>query len=711
MKPTPFRPPLRAALAALALACAASSTAGSGQRPAPVAAASAPAPSVAAPPAARPLAPFVGDLASADVAGLKADCAAFLARARGHIEALKRTARPTPRTAVDAALDRYDEALASLDTASSVSNVVFNSNPDAAVRDAARACDQQAQAVVTEIHLDRAVYDVLAGLDLTPNEAADRYWIGQELADFRRAGVDREPATRARIKVLRDEITAIGQKFAQNINDDTRKIELAPSALAGLPADYAAKHPAGADGKVVITTQYPDYYPFMAFARSSAAREQLYRAFRDRAYPKNLEVLQNLLEKRYQLAHLLGYTSFASYSTESKMVRTAQAAHDFIDQITRLSEKRSHDDYQVLLKRLRKDRPGAGFVAAWEAEYIKQRVRAEKLAFDAQSVRPYFEFTRVKAGLLDITARLFGIEYKKVTGAKVWDPDVEVYDVLDQRGKLGRIYLDLHPRAGKFSHAAQFSFVTGKAGVRLPEGVLLCNFPKPGTTPALMDHGEVKTFFHEFGHLLHHVFSGHTRWMSTADFREWDFVEAPSQLLEEWVDDAPTLQRFARKLDTDEPIPTALVERMRTAEQFGRGLEVRQQMVYASVSLAYYDREPKDLDTTKLLSEIESRIIPFPHVAGTHLQASFGHLVDYASNYYTYMWSLVIAKDLFTPFRAAGLLDTAVAARYRRAVLERSGTRPAADQVREFLGRPFNSEAYEKWLNGAARERTSAEGG
>jgi thimet oligopeptidase len=402
---------------------------------------------------------------------------------------------------------------------------------------------------------------------------------------------------------------------------------------------------------------------------------------------------------------MLGYASWAAYSMENKMIRTPEAAHKFIDQISDVSGRRTAADYQVLLKRLQKERAGAKGVPAWDVSYIRERVRAEQLAFDAQSVRPYFEFTRVKGGLLSITSKLFGIEYKRVEGLALWHPDVEAYDVVDaaSRARLGRIYLDLHPRAGKFSHAAQFSFVTGKQGARLPEGVLLCNFPKAdGGTPALMEHGDVRTFFHEFGHLVHHVFAGHTRWTSTAGLRESDFVEAPSQLLEEWVDDAAVLQTFALHHQTNAPIPAALVARMRAAEEFGRGIDVRRQMVFAATSLAYYDKDPTGVDTTKLMAEMEGKYTPFAHVDGTFEQAAFGHLVGYSSNYYTYMWSLVIAKDLFTPFKEAGMLDTATAARYRKSILEAGGSKPAAAALQDFLGRPFQFAAYQKWLDQGA---------
>jgi thimet oligopeptidase len=670
----------------------------------PVAATSSPVAAASSPVAGaspRRLAPFSGELAASDPKTLQAACDRAVLDARAQIVALK----ASPRGQTNRVLQAYDAAGASLGRAGGIAGVVFNANPDPAMRAVAETCERAINIVQSEITLDRSVYDALAALDLNAADAATRFWIEQDLADFRRAGVNRDDATRAQIKTLRDQVLALGQRFDQNINDATRKVALLPSELAGLPADWIANHRPGADGKVIVTTQYPDYLPFITFAKSPSAREKLFRAFRTRAYPQNLEVLGQLLAKRHELATLLGYPNWAAYSMESQMIRTPTAAHEFIDQIVRASEKRAIAEYKLLLARLRKDQPGAKMVQPWDKEFLADRVRAEQLDFDAQSVRPYFEFNRVKAGLLDLTARMFGIEYRRVTDARVWHPDVDVYDVVDGQQRLGRIYLDLHPRAGKYSHAAQFSFVTGQKDVRLPEGVLLCNFPKPGDAPALMDHGEVKTFFHEFGHLLHHIFAGHTRWTGTAGLREGDFVEAPSQLLEEWVDDAATLQTFALHDQTQQPIPTELVQRMRTAEEFGRGLSVRRQMTLAEVSLGYYDRDPSALDTSRMFADVERRLLPFAHAEGTFEQAAFDHLNGYSSNYYTYMWSLVIAKDLFTPFKAAGLLDRGVAMRYRHEVLEAGGSKPAAEMVRAFLGRPFSFKAYQDWLDAAPKPR------
>nr|WP_211485236.1 M3 family metallopeptidase [Corallococcus exiguus] len=623
-----------------------------------------------------------------------------LAKARDGIARLKTLPASTPPKEV---LELFDESSAALDDAAARASVVRHTHPEVALREAAEAAEQAIENLANDIRMDRGVYDVLAAVSLANEDAATRKWMEKVLRDFRRAGVDRDEATRARVKALQEELVRIGQEFSRNISQDTRKVALPPAALDGLPEDYVRAHAPGEDGQVRISTDYPDLVPFLTYARDGKAREELWRANRQRGYPANVNVLQSLVQKRHELATLLGYPHWAAYATEDKMVRSADAAGTFIRKIADASEERMKRDYAVLLERKRKDDPKADQVNPWDSGYLDDRVKAEQYAFDSQTVRPYFEYTRVKQGVLDLTARLFGVTYRPVKDVPVWHPDVEAYDVYEGQTLKGRFFLDMHPRADKYKHAAQFTLTSGKSGRRLPEGALICNFPKPGTEPALMQHGDVETFFHEFGHLLHHIFGGHTKWAGLSGVRtEWDFVEAPSQMLEEWARDVTCLQTFAKHYQTGESLPADLVERMLAADEFGKGLFVRQQMFYAALSLELYRRDPKDLDATALVRELQGQYIPFPYLEGTYFHLTFGHLDGYSSNYYTYMWSLVIAKDLFTVFQTKGLLNPEPAQDYRRAVLEPGGSDDAARLVNHFLGRDYDFRAYEAWLNKAA---------
>jgi thimet oligopeptidase len=598
-----------------------------------------------------------------------------------------------------ALLDAYDEAMAALTDAANRVELISVSNPDPATRDAADAGRQAVAKVATDLSLDRDLYDALAGLDTTDFDQPTRHYVERTLLAFRRAGVDRDDATRARVRELQDELVAIGQDFDRNIRTDARSMRVAPAALAGLPEDFVRSHPADDDGLVEINIEYPDLVPFLTYATDAAAREQLWRLRWLRAYPANVEVLGRMLARRYELATLLGYPSWAEYAAEDKMIGNATNIAEFIARIAEVSGPRAERDYEQLLARKRRDQPDATVVERWDANYLDDRVKAEQFALDTQELRPYFEYGRVKAGLMALSERLFGIEFRRRTDIPVWHEEVECYEIFEADQLLGRIFLDMHPRPDKYNHAACFGMTRGKAGVRISECALMCNMPRPGEEPALMLHSDVETFFHEFGHLLHNVFGGRVRWAGSSGFAtEWDFVEAPSQLLEEWVRDAPTLATFAVHHETGEPLPAEMVAKLRAAEEFGKGLFVRQQMFYATVSLELYRRDPAGLDPSAVVAAAQERLTPYRYVPGTWLHLWFGHLDGYSAVYATYMWSLVIAKDMFTAFDRDNMFDPDVAGRYRDRLLAQGGQRDAADLVADFLGRPYTFDAYAAWL-------------
>ncbi len=646
--------------------------------------------------APRPLPPpEAARLLSGPVEAFTAACSADMETARAQIAALQGM---KPASDGPAILAAYDAAMGALGSAANRSSLAREVHPDAAFRDAARACEQQIDALNVEIAQNRGVYDALAAVDLSQADAPTRYWMQRTLLEFRRAGVDRDDATRAKVKALNEEILKLGQSFGKNIAEDVEKAALTPAELAGLPEDFVKAHPAGPDGKVVITSNYPDYIPFMTYATNAQAREKVWRAYRQRAYPANLEVLKQLIAKRHELATLLGYPTWAAYVTETKMSRTQQAASDFIDKVAATAERRAKQEYADLLERKRQDDPKATTVEPWDQDYYEDRLRTERFGFDSQAVRPYFEYGRVKQGLMKTTSRMWGIEYVPVKDASVWHSEVEAYDVTENGKLLGRIYLDMHPRENKYKHAAQFDLAAGQTGQRYPEGVLVCNFPRPGE---LMTHDEVETFFHEFGHLLHHVFSGRQQWKGiTGISTEWDFVETPSMLLQQWASNPEVLKDFARHHESGEPIPAEMVEKLRASKEFGKGLWTRRQMFLAAVALDYYSREP-GFDTTEALAKLQEKFTPFRHEHrdNTYFQAAFGHLDGYSAAYYTYLWSMVIAKDLEAEFQKNGYLHPATAMKYRKTVLEPGGSKPAAELVKDFLGRPYGFESYRAWLD------------
>jgi thimet oligopeptidase len=387
------------------------------------------------------------------------------------------------------------------------------------------------------------------------------------------------------------------------------------------------------------------------------------------------------------------------------MVENGQNAATFIARVVDASGERMKKDYATLLARKQKDNPSATGLEWWDRFYLTNLVKKEQYDFDAQALRPYFPYAGVKQGVLDVTSRMFGVTYQRVPNAPVWDPSVECYEMFEDGKLVGRFYLDMHPRKNKYNHAAQFDIRTGIEGKQIPEAALVCNLPgdKPGD-PGLCEFDDVNTFFHEFGHLLHNLFAGHHRWLGVGGIRtEADFVEAPSQMLEEWMRDPKTLKLMAKHYQTGEAVPDDMIQRMRRADEFGdidpKGIGVRRQMVLADLALSIYNRPPSEVNTDSLNAQLTRRYTPYPYVQGTHFQTAFDHLNGYGAAYYTYMWSLVIAKDMFSKFNPDDLLDPVIAKRYRDTVLAPGGSKPAAALVKDFLGRDFGFDAYERWLN------------
>jgi len=596
----------------------------------------------------------------------------------------------------------FDAAAAQLIAASSLAGMVQQVHPDAAFRDAATAMTVKAGAAYTALSLNRAVYQALAALDLSSADPATRHYVERQLLQYRLAGVDKDDATRAHIKELQDKLTELVSTFDRNINDDQRSITVDSAAsLDGLPKDFIDSHKPGADGKIVLTTNYPDVFPILTFAKDDDVRRRLYVAFETRAYPKNRDVLLSMLNTRYELATLLGYSNWADYNAADSMIRSSKNISTFIQQVDAAARPSSDREFAMILAQKQKLQPAATQVHDYDSFYIRELLRRSSYDFDSSSVRPYFPYERVKQGVLDLAARLFQISFAQEKNVPAWDPSVETWDVLSNGKMIGRFYLDMHPREGKFSHAEMAPVLPGIRGKQLPEATLVCNLPAPtADDPGLLEYEDVVTFLHEFGHLMHWILAGDQQWAGISGISmESDFAEAPSQMLEEWMRSPQVLASFARHYKTNEPIPAALVDRMNRAAAFGRASWVMGQLEYSAVSFEFYNRNPKSIDFDALNEELDRRYSHYLATPGIHDWASFGHLGGYSSSYYTYLFDKVIAEDFMTQFNRKDLFDLAPALRYRKAVLEPGGSVPANDLVKNFLGRDHNMDALREWMN------------
>lgn len=620
---------------------------------------------------------------------------------RRHRQAVDRlTAAAGPRT-LDNTLRAYDDAVAELAVAGAETGLLHSVYPEKAVRDAAEDLLQKISQVGVELSLNRDVYQALAQIDADEADRAARHYLERTLLQYRLAGVDKDDATRARIRELQDKATLLSLTFARNVQEGGKTVEVESAAeLDGLPPDFITAHPAGDDGKIVLTTDYPDYAPVMTFARSEELRRRMFLAYQTRAYPGNRQVLLDLLAVRKEMAAILGFAHWADLATADQMMESAANMQAFLDDLDQASRGGAEKEYAMILEFAQSKQPGLTQMDAASRGYWLEQYRRSAFDFDSQSVRPYFPYARVEAGVLATAEKLFQVKFRRIENPDVWNPAVSAWEVWDGTELAGRFYLDMHPREGKDKWFSAHPLVPGVRGRHLPEAALICNFPEPKEgNPGLMQYSDVVTFFHEFGHLMHALLGGRQAWAGVSGIStEGDFVEVPSQMLEEFFRDPRLLASFAHHHETGEPIPAELVLRMNRAAAFGRADWVRTQLFYTTYSLETHRLDPATLDPDALLESLYARFLPYTWIDGNRMYASFTHLVGYSSNYYTYLYDKVIALDFFSQFPRAALLDSPVAMRYRRAVLEPGGSMPGREIVRQFLGRGQSSDAFTAWI-------------
>jgi len=601
---------------------------------------------------------------------------------------------------IENTLQPYDLAQNQLALASNEAYMMFALGRTAALRDKAQALNEKVASAATALSLNRKVYDALAAVPQPTNDAATKYYLERTLLEYRLAGVDRDDATREKLRALQDKITSLSLVFGRNVQDGTITIHATKAELDGLPADYIARHKPDADGNYALTTDQPDASPVLAFAANADLRMRMYLAYNNRAYPVNRQVLLDLLAARQELAALLGYQNYADLATADQMIGKTANVRKLFDDVDNAARDTMQKEYAQLLAFSKKRDSAKQSISSADASYWMEQFRRAKFDFDSQSVRPYFAYDQVQAGILDSAGKIFHVKFNEVKNLTLWHPSVTAYDVIDRGHKVGRIYLDMHPREGKDKWFSSAPVVPGIVGKQIPEGILICNFSGGvAGDPGLMLQSEVVTYFHEFGHLMHHILGSQQRWSGQGGFNvEGDFVEAPSQMLEEFFSNYKVLATFAHHYQTGEVLPVSVMDKMNAAEAFGRGTAWVRQLFYGSLSLNLHDRPVAEVDLDGQLRQLSDRYFPYGFVEGNRMYASFTHLVGYSSNYYTYILDKVIALDFYSQFNQDDPLSDAISAKYRKAVIDAGATKPAMQLATDFLGRPYNMDAFKAWL-------------
>ncbi|MFO0840343.1 MAG: M3 family metallopeptidase [Phycisphaerae bacterium] len=595
-----------------------------------------------------------------------------------------------------------DDVVTRLQTETGLTQFMAHVSTDAKEREAGQTAEEHVSNWLIELGKREDVYHaVKAFADTKPKlEGEAARLLAHTMRDYRRAGMDLAAEQREKLKQIEKEIVRLGLEFEKNIRQDETRVPLTVDELRGASAELLATIPRSGD-LYLVGMDYPTFNPLLEQAENEITRQKVWTAYKRRGGKVNVAILENVLALRAEAAKLLNYASAADFETEVRMSKSAAAVRKFYDQLRPLVRKKAQLDLDELTAAKREHTGDAkATLRPWDQPFYEQYLMKKRYAVDSEKVREYFPMQRVVDGLFSITQSLYGLEYRDVTaraGTKdrpLWHPDVKLYEVWDKATNqlLGEFYLDLYPRPNKYSHAAQWGLIEHKVYAdgtsQRPLAALVCNFTKPTPDkPSLLTHEEVETFFHEFGHCLHTIVSEarYGRFSGTSVAR--DFVEAPSQMFENWVWDADVLRTFARHYQTGEPFPDALLDGMLKARYLASGLKAEHQFYYGLVDLTYHSSADGKLDTTKTQNDLFAQTELFAPVSETYFQASFGHLMGYQAGYYGYMWSLVYAQDIFSRFKELGMLSPEAGMYYRKKILARGGTVDEIDLVRDYLGR------------------------
>ncbi|MDP7565093.1 MAG: M3 family metallopeptidase [Candidatus Marinimicrobia bacterium] len=574
------------------------------------------------------------------------------------------------------------------------------------IRDEGLASSQTIQKYLTDLSLNEDLYNAVVTFSKSKEaQQLTRYkkkFLEDTLLDYQRSGFGLPKEKRVQVKEIFNELADLGLAFSKNISDYQDTLFVSAEEIKGLPENYQ-KERLQKNGTYAIDMSYPSYVPFMDYALSDEARKNLKFKYNNRAVDSNLSVLNDIIRNRRELVEVLGYKSYAEYRTEDRMAKNPSNVWEFENDLkSKLRAKGEMDIAEMLKIKSSKTGTNASIINVWEAGFYENLVLKENFNLDPEEVRQYFEFNNVTEGLFTVYQRLFNVRFKKVEDPSVWHEDVLMYEVYDGATKelIGRFYLDMFPRANKYGHAAAFSVTMGKLteiDYQKPTTALVCNFPKPTKfQPSLLTHDNVETYFHEFGHLVHGVLTQAPLMSYAGTSVARDFVEAPSQMLENWIWQKESLSLFAKHYETGAVIPDELLDKMIAAKNVNSGTKALQQVYYGVLDFTLHDGYNPDGDksTTDIVTKLQNEITFYPYQEGTHMEAAFGHLNGYGAAYYGYKWSEVYAQDMFSIFEEKGIMNEEQGMRYRKIILEKGGTEEPLSLVKEFLGRESNSDAF-----------------
>lgn len=599
----------------------------------------------------------------------------------------------------------YERAFDNYGNALGMSGFLSYVSTDKKFRDAANDLQMQISQYMVDVATRRDVYKAIREYtDTNPRlDPVQAKLVKEMLIGFKNSGMDLNDADLEKFKALNKEKAEYIIKFDKNIQEYKDPLAVTQEQLRGLGEDYIQKLSKTDDGKYLVTLDYPDYVPFMQNADDEQARKELEFKFNRRGGQENVELLEKTLTLRREIARLLGYKNHAELRLEDRMAKNPKTVMAFLKDLQKkLKPLGKKEDKEMIAYKNSKTGKNSRTLYSWESGYWSNKFRKENLELDSEKIKEYFPSQVVIDGMLDLFGGVFGITFEPVD-IPVWHPDVKAFKIKDKAsGELvAYFYMDLYPREGKYKHAACFGLVEGEekqdGTYQIPFVAIVANLNKPsGDTPSLLKHSEVETLFHEFGHVLHNALTKAKYSAFSGTSVSWDFVEAPSQMLERWAWDPQVLKKISKHYKTGESLPDDLIKRMIAAKNFGAGGMYLRQDFFAQYDMTLHTADTTP-DTTKLYFELTKKIRGLPLTKGTIPQASFGHIMGgYDAGYYGYLWSEVIAEDFFGEFKKNGIFNPETGLKFRREILEKGGTLDEEKMVENFLGRPADNKPFLK---------------
>lgn len=614
--------------------------------------------------------------------------------------------------AIDAKKRSADNTLWALDRAMAQFSLEINVpvfmkyvSPKAELRKSAHECEIETSKYLLDVWFREDLFKALEAFSKT-KEAKSLKGEGKKLLkemlwDFKRNGMALSKEKRAELLEYRKGISKLEAEFSKNAMDQADFLEVTREELDGVPEDFLKRLDKLPNDKFKVSLSYPDYFPFMENAKNSEARKRLEFKYGNRAADSNVKLLEQALVLREKAAKLLGYKNHAEYVLADRMAHTPGIVRTFLKDLEKRLAKKARSDIAGILELKKQDDPKAAQVNSWDWLYYDNQLRKNRYNVDAEAVREYFPLNIVTKGMFEIYQGLLGLKFREVKPAGAWHKDVELFEVLDATSgtRLGFFYLDLFPREGKYEHAAAFPLVEAGASSEPVSAVVANMNPPSGGKPSLLAHDEVVTFFHEFGHIMHQLLTRTRSYSFGGSKVDWDFVEAPSQMLENWVWNADVLRKMSGHYkDPTKTLPEELRKSLVAAKNVNNGMKYIRQVFLAQVDMRYHT-SPQPVDSTKIWDDEYQRLVTLAVQSGMHRQAAMTHYMGgYDSGYYGYLWSEVYATDMFSKFERKGITNPEIGMDYRKTILEPGGSVEPIDLLKKFLGRMPSEGAFFKSL-------------